>query len=339
MASIGYARVSTFDQDHATQEERLKTASVRQWPSDARSLRQAPPFSRDLSASEGTGDPRAIRIVRDCIGFRVRFQFIGSQERATHPSLSAEQQGRFKMSFGTEVKAVKSWFVEQGWIDDRDSNPMLTSPAFGRAHLPAALQVLVSDECRFARALWPAWIGKRGVMEFPEHRVANGEANVAHELVHVFFPNANRMLAEGIAVYLQQKIGGNPAFPNFGKELHQMVRDFGGVRDSGRILSKLSLMSLDKIATPNDLFLRIGRTVYPSRTGFPYLVAGSFIQFLIENVPIGLDKFSDLYAQTPLIPMKYDSGKPDRWKTVYGFSLAQLEFRWKSFISALPPPR
>ncbi len=51
--------------------------------------------------------------------------------------------------------------------------------------------------------------------EFPANRVAAGEAAVAHELVHVFFPNANRMLAEGLAVHLHQCVAPNPAFPNF----------------------------------------------------------------------------------------------------------------------------
>jgi hypothetical protein len=339
MARIGYARVSTFDHEHAARETHHHAPRVQQPPNNLRSFRRAPQFSRDFSANEGTGGSRAQRALRNSANFRLTFQFIGSQEGATAPRLSAEQQARFKTSFGREVRAVKNWFAEHGWIDDRNSNSMRTSAAFGRAHLPTALQVSVSDEYRFARALWPAWIGKRGVMEFPEHRVANGQANVAHELVHVFFPNGNRMLAEGIAIYLQQKIGGNPAFPNFGKDLHQTVRHFGSVREHRRVLSELSLVSLDQIATPDDLFLKIGRTIYPSKIGLPYLVAGSFVQFLIENLQTGMKTFRDLYAQTPLISMKFDSGHLDRWETMYGASLAELEFQWKSFISALPPPR
>ncbi len=40
-------------------------------------------------------------------------------------------------------------------------------------------------------------------MEFPAWRVNAGKAAILHELAHVFFPNGNRFLAEGLAVYLQ----------------------------------------------------------------------------------------------------------------------------------------
>ena len=100
-------------------------------------------------------------------------------------------------------------------------------------------------------------------MEFPANRVAAGEAAVAHELVHVFFPNANRMLAEGLAVYLHQCVAPNPAFPNFKMGLHQLVAQlleteagpFTGVDD----LKKINIESLDKIPTPDDLTFRIGQ--------------------------------------------------------------------------------
>jgi hypothetical protein len=60
-------------------------------------------------------------------------------------------------------------------------------------------------------------------MEFPAWKIVAGEAALMHELVHVFFPNGNRMLAEGLATHLQASIGGNPAFPNFGRPLHQVA--------------------------------------------------------------------------------------------------------------------
>jgi hypothetical protein len=60
-------------------------------------------------------------------------------------------------------------------------------------------------------------------MEFPAWKIVAGEAAILHELVHVFFPNGNRMLAEGLAIHLQASIGGNPAFPNFGRPLHEVA--------------------------------------------------------------------------------------------------------------------
>jgi hypothetical protein len=87
------------------------------------------------------------------------------------------------------------------------------------------LRVVVSDQYQISKSLVPAWSGRAGQMEFPSRRVIAREAAIAHELIHVFFPNGNRFLAEGLAVYVQTAIGGNPAFPNFGKPLHELVRE------------------------------------------------------------------------------------------------------------------
>src|SRR5438105_3355781 len=72
-------------------------------------------------------------------------------------------------------------------------------------------------------ALVPAWRGQRGQMISGARRVNAGEAATIHELIHVYAPNANRMLAEGLAVYGHDKLGGHSAFPNWGRNLHQFV--------------------------------------------------------------------------------------------------------------------
>jgi len=108
-------------------------------------------------------------------------------------------------------------------------------------------------------------------MEFPSWRVASRKAAIAHELVHVFFPSGNRFLAEGLAVYLQAEIGGNPAFPNFGRPLHELARKLlremipsfsPGHPDS---LAQLHLADLDAIATPSPLELKVSQEVRLSR--------------------------------------------------------------------------
>ena len=48
----------------------------------------------------------------------------------------------------------------------------------------------------YSESLIPLWRGELGRMNFPAFRVAVREASILHELVHVTFPNANRMLAE-----------------------------------------------------------------------------------------------------------------------------------------------
>ena len=162
-------------------------------------------------------------------------------------------------------------------------------------------------------------------MEFPAFRVASGEANVLHELVHVYFPNANRMLAEGLAVHLQQEIGANLSYPNFGEDLHRLARS----ELEANLKLKLRDVHLDTLAqitTPSRLMCRIGRSTVDG--AWPYILAGSFVRFLIESH--GLEKFHNLYLKTPLVPLQRNEGSPGRWREIYGFSLADLELQWKS---------
>jgi hypothetical protein len=162
-----------------------------------------------------------------------------------------------------------------------------------------------------------------------------------HELVHLVFPNANRFLAEGLAIYVQAEIGGNPAFPNFGRALHVVAREvlqkpvpeFAAGQPAR--LDAVRLAQLDAIATPEPLTLRIGALVLgedPCGQARIYPLAGSFVQHLVEAR--GLESFHALYSITPLVPFAQNAGPADRWLGVYGLSLADLEREWKSMITS-----
>ncbi len=122
----------------------------------------------------------------------------------------AAQRQQFEQFFHHELQNIRAWSERAHW----------------KQLLVPNLQVIVSDEYKISRALVHVWGGHPGRMEFPTWRVITGTAAVAHELAHVFFPNGNRLLAEGLAVYLQSATGDNPAFPNFGRPLHALARDF-----------------------------------------------------------------------------------------------------------------
>jgi hypothetical protein len=201
------------------------------------------------------------------------------------------------------------------------------------------LKIFVSDRYSISKSLVPAWSGRAGYMEFPTWRVASRKAAIMHELVHVFFPNGNRFLAEGFAVHLQDSIGGNPAFPNFGKPLHRNVCERlleMTPRNSSEDplgLGQIHLAELDLIPTPNPLTLRVGGELYGEDQrgqAFVYPIAGSFVQFLLET--LGVERFRSLYAQTPLLPLVLNAGSLDRWSDVYRMTLADLENEWKSTI-------
>jgi hypothetical protein len=195
--------------------------------------------------------------------------------------------------------------------------------------------VLVSDAYKISRALVPAWERRSGVLEFPSWRVVSRKAAILHELAHVYLPNGNRFLAEGLATYLQALLGGNPAFPNFGRSLHGLARDSLLEIVSGKTdaLASVQLAELDATPTPNPLALAAARRRYERQADIQaaiYAIVGSFVEFLIESQ--GLERFQKLYRTTPLIPGRLGAGAVERWFEIYGRTLADLEAEWKSLI-------
>lgn len=251
-------------------------------------------------------------------------------DASTDTSLTTLSRDAFAAAFHDELARLLAWSAREQW----------------QPQLPAELRVVVSEAFAISRSLVPAWFGHPGRMEFPARRVAAGRAAIMHELVHVLFPNGNRLLAEGFAIALQAMLGGNPAFPNFGTPLHALARtlvpamvpEFSPGEPAS--LARLRLEALDAIATPAPLALTVAGTVYgedPHGQAHLYPLAGSFVQFLLETH--GTARFRDLYRQTPLKPRQQAAGTHERWAAAYGLPLATLVAHWASFIAAMPEGR
>jgi hypothetical protein len=256
------------------------------------------------------------------------FKFECGIENRVDQRLTTAKQKEFEADFCRQLARLEKWAAEQHWA------PYIRPELQG-----VELQVVVSDAFKISKSLVPAWNGHRGRMEFPAWRVIARKAAIAHELAHVFFPNGNRFLAEGLAIHIQDRIGENPAFPNFGRPLHALVRE--GLREmvpelapgDPESLDKIHLAELDEIATPSPLTLKVGQDFYgegPQGQVRIYPIAGSFVEFLIDTR--GVEKFRSLYERTPLAPLVQDAGSPQRWRGIYGASLAALEAEWKSLI-------
>jgi len=164
-----------------------------------------------------------------------------------------------------------------------------------------AIRIHVSSSYRIARSLVPNQ-GDPGYIEMPLGRVRDNRGALLHEIVHNYAPNSNRFLQEGLAVYLQDRMGGNPAFPNFGANLHVLARD--------QISSVTSLARLNNVRFPQPL-----STVMQERTA--YILAGSFVGFLIEKY--GLPQFRRLY-------------ETGNYEKVYKNPLKILEKEWRSSL-------
>ena len=284
--------------------------------SDARSQ------SNFMDFSEPLADPDKLALV-DLDGGRlgtVEFEPSGEEQRPT-----VAHRRNFARDICRELERLKRWAFDRQWSEP--SQP--------------TLRIVVSDRFEISRSLAPAWFGQAGWVEFPAWRVMNRKAAILHELVHVLFPNANRLLAEGLAVCLQDEIGGNPAFPNFGQPLHSLAgeRMWGlapGDSRSDNALVSLDLSRLDEIPTPRPLTLRVGDEFFgeePRGQALIYSLAGSFVQFLIESR--GHAAFRKLYERTPLVELQHNAGAPDRWVENYGCSLSRLEAEWKGLIAGI----
>jgi hypothetical protein len=161
------------------------------------------------------------------------------------------------------------------------------------------IRIHVDRSYRISKALLPTNRGNRGFMEMPLRTVQNNNGALLHEIVHIYAPNDNRFLAEGLAVYLHQKLAGNPAFPDFGKSLDAEAR--------ARLREINSLDRLNDVRTPKPL-----SSVLSEESA--YVLAGSFVGFLIEK--FGLAEFRKFY-------------ETGTYETTYGKSLAELEKEWR----------
>jgi hypothetical protein len=292
-----------------------------------------------LVAAEAAADSLA-ETVPHCGGLSARFEFDEDSFGSASPNLTFDQQREFKAAFCAEVNNVTNWFVENQWLPRESPMPLGGLPT-GGPYLPRThLQIFISNAHKISKSIVPAWDAQRGRMLIPTARAGAGQAAIAHELVHIYFPSGNRMLAEGLAVYLQQAIGKNDAFPNFGKDLHEQARLLTCPRDqggSGIVLNDIDLVAFDRIATPTELSLTAG-TLIEDRAS-PYIVAGSFVRFLIEDLypsetPASrMKRFRLVYAMVPLVPLERDPGSVARWEAVYSEPLLMLQDKWKEFIA------
>jgi len=239
----------------------------------------------------------------DCAGRIASWDFHGQ-------SVPPPQQQRFKDKFCREIRNVERWNAQQHWP---------APPSLPR------LRIFVSPEFHLAMSLVYLWEGDAGRMEFPADRVVAVQANVAHELTHIYLPNGNRMLAEGFASYVQDQIGTNVGYPNFGKDVNRFIRCEMSPDDRRNI----NLPRLDQIATPDLLTIGVGLPASQRA----YYISSSFVRYLIGTH--GMRKFGLLYARTTFQPGRRVGRTSDDWTNIYRLSIGDLEQRWKSMIEAV----
>jgi hypothetical protein len=311
------------------------------------------------------GTPRKRdEFVVDSGGLLARFDYGGRFGVHGYPSVSPTQQAAFQELFREQLAAIQNQLAIYGWLSPAASLPprLISGP-----YRPAAdFHVSVSEQYNKSEGLLPVWLGQRGWIEFPAYRVAAGQGAITHELVHALFPNGNRMLAEGLAVYLQFKLAPKiPVFPNFGFNLEISVLDFmeSSSKDKHNPTEALWLMdlgALEQISTPDELSLRIGRDrplgaqpgnmePDPEEVKTIYAVVGSIVGMLLDapfiNDVFTAENFGALYQETPLYPLERECGAPERWGKCYlgkdeqgnpkKYSFQEIGLLWKTYMHFL----
>lgn len=322
-----------------------------------------------IVVSFGHPSPSRAQTVDDCGGRVVAFDFNDQVDGVPYQSVVSPQvQAAFRKAFCAEITKAEKWFIDQHWLPKVAAQQGLGSYAPQRIFglLDVDMRISVALEYAISRSLIPASLGRRGAMEFPAREAGPSiTAGIMHELAHTYFPNGNRFVDEGFAVYLQNKIGSNPAFPDQSKDLYELMLQLACAIDlkinsnpnptAKGGLDEISLTALDRVATPVPLQLQrtanvsaadLEKLALPSSTAVPldkpayvaFIVAGSFVRFLVDKY--GLDAFRELYLLTPLKPLNRDAGAPDRWKSVPGYNkpLGDLEKEWKGQIAASACP-
>ena len=144
--------------------------------------------------------------------------------------------------------------------------------------------------------------------------VKKNHAPYIHELVHIIAWNSYTLwLKEGLAVYLNDHLEGQPSFPNFGVNLNRLAKT--AVNRSRNAISALNLVGRD------GYFRFQNRQI---RRLF-YIFSGSFVEFLFNRIE--LSKFMKIYASRE--PVRYirvhTSKKLSAWKSEW---LAHLQSNW-----------
>lgn len=136
-------------------------------------------------------------------------------------------------------------------------------------------------------------------------------APYVHELTHIIARDYNTLwLREGLAIVMNDRLDGDSAFPNFGKDKHALAAEF--IND-GMIDGQTMKVGADRVLT---LIKHNGVPYFngkPERYGY-YILSGSLVQYLIDEM--GLETFMTLYdGEDPDVDIEEITGQSmEAWK-------------------------
>ena len=124
-------------------------------------------------------------------------------------------------------------------------------------------------------------------------------APYVHETVHIIAWDWHSLwLKEGLAIFINDKLGGYPSFPNFGKKIDRYAKRNLHLSS---VLAKMGQNGVPRFSNQTE------RAVF-------YIFSGSFVKFIYEN--IGIEKLMKIYIDVNTSKAVKDvTGKElDAWK-------------------------
>ena len=134
--------------------------------------------------------------------------------------------------------------------------------------------------------------------------VKEGKSPYLHETIHILaWEFYSLWIREGLAIYLNDKLGGYPAFPNFGKDIDECAKEHAN-RKFKKVLRLIGKNGIHEFSN------RMERKVF-------YFFSGSFVKFL--DGEIGTEKLMNIYkAKNTKMAFKKISGqKVEDWKQAW----------------------
>ncbi|AJI52986.1 hypothetical protein [Francisella philomiragia] len=150
---------------------------------------------------------------------------------------------------------------------------------------------------------------------------AQGRSPYVHETVHIIAWHWRSVwIKEGLAVYLNQKLGGEPTFPNFGKNLNFLAKKYIENISSNGNLSNI-LADKYEVGENGLVFFKGPKEEKIHKKKFFYILSGSFTEYLFTQ--LGANKFMQIYNA---------NNTKEAINKVTGKTISQWENSWANYL-------
>jgi hypothetical protein len=150
---------------------------------------------------------------------------------------------------------------------------------------------------------------------------AQGRSPYVHETVHIIAWHWRSVwIKEGLAVYLNQKLSGEPTFPNFGKNLNFLAKKHIENISSNNDLSNI-LANKFEVGEDGLVFFKGPKKERIHKKKIFYILSGSFTEYLFTQ--LGASKFMQIYNA---------NNTKQAINIVTGKTISQWENAWANYL-------